>query len=119
MKKIINLFFVFLFLFSLVSAVTIEERDEILRDLNLVRGSEQAFRSLLEELNTKNMDLSKEKEIKLVIKEKAEYFNIDLKEEYPNIKLYNNLFLYILIIIFVVLVGVFAFMKIRSGKNEI
>ena len=118
MKKIINLFFVFLLLFSLVNAITEDEKEQVLEDLNLVRGSEQAFRGLLEDLNNKNTDLSKEKEIKLVIKEKADYFDINLKEEYPNIKLYSNLFIYILII--VILIGlVIIFILTRRKKNEI
>ena len=123
MKKLINLFFVFLLFFSLANAINIDEGEEILQNLNLIKGSEQAFRGLLDELDNENIDLSKEKEIKLVIKEKANYFNIDLKEEYPNIKLSNDFFLYGLIILLFVLIGIFIFLKIyfknKGDKNEI
>ncbi len=94
MKSIFILFFVFLFLFSLANAITPDEREDILRDLNLARGSEEAFRGLLDEINTKNMDLSGEKEIKSIIKEKADYFNININKEYPNIKMTNYLVIF-------------------------
>lgn len=119
MRKIINLFFVFLILFSLANAITPDEREDILRDLNLARGSEGAFRSLLNDLNNRNMDLSGEKEIKSIIKEKADYFSININKEYLNIKMTNYL-VYILVLALVVLLafGVFVFIKMR-GKNEI